>query len=113
MQTGGQMFEMPTGRLDGMISSAESANNNLVSTKSSASELTQKFLAQGLGQDEMITLSGMDRLAHFHIHNCNYLEIELRRNSLAGDQSCKALFEPCLNQIVLYGSGLQKKLKID
>ncbi len=58
MQTGGQMFEMPTGRLDGMVSSADKANNDLVSPESSASELTQKFLAQGLGQDEMITLSG-------------------------------------------------------
>jgi len=59
------MFEMPTGRLDGMISSADSANRDLVSTKSSASELTQKFSAQGLGQDEMITLSGENNLAHF------------------------------------------------
>ena len=58
MQTGGQMFEMPTGRLDGMISSVEKANSDLVSPDSSASELTRKFLAQGLGQDEMITLSG-------------------------------------------------------
>lgn len=60
-QTGGQMFDMPTGRLDGMISSTESANDNLVSPQSSASELTQKFLAQGLGQDEMITLSGTNK----------------------------------------------------
>ena len=57
-QTGGLNFEMPTGRLDGMVSSADTAANNLVSTKASISELTQKFLAQGLGQDEMITLSG-------------------------------------------------------
>jgi peroxidase len=58
MQTGGQRFEMPTGRLDGMESSLDSAASNLVSTRASTSELTQKFLAQGLGQDEMITLSG-------------------------------------------------------
>lgn len=56
--TGGRHFEMPTGRLDGMVSSTASADANLVSTESSARELTQKFLAQGLGQDEMITLSG-------------------------------------------------------
>lgn len=58
MQTGGQHFDMPTGRLDGMVSTADNANNNLVSTRSSATELTRKFLEQGLGQDDMITLSG-------------------------------------------------------
>lgn len=58
MQTGGQHFDMPTGRLDGMVSTADKANNNLVSTRSSATELTRKFLEQGLGQDDMITLSG-------------------------------------------------------
>ncbi|KAG0593173.1 hypothetical protein M758_1G302700 [Ceratodon purpureus] len=56
--TGGKHFDIPTGRLDGLVSSTASADANLVSTDSSAQELTQKFLAQGLGQDEMITLSG-------------------------------------------------------
>lgn len=51
---------MPTGRLDGLVSSTASADSGLVSTDTSAQELTQKFLAQGLGQDEMITLSGMN-----------------------------------------------------
>ena len=58
VQTGGKYFDIQTGRLDGLISSTASADAGLVSTDSSAQELTQKFLAQGLGQDEMITLSG-------------------------------------------------------
>lgn len=56
--TGGRHFDMPTGRLDGLVSSKASADANLVSTETSATQLTQKFLAQGLSQDEMITLSG-------------------------------------------------------
>jgi peroxidase len=58
VKTGGQDFQMTTGRLDGTVSDMQTANNDLVSTKSSATELTQKFMALGLGQDEMITLSG-------------------------------------------------------
>lgn len=58
MQAGGQTFSMPTGRLDGLVSNKQDAENMLPSTSSSATDLTQKFAAQGLNQDEMITLSG-------------------------------------------------------
>ena len=58
MQSGGQSFNMPTGRLDGTVSSADSAASSLPSPLSSTIELTQMFLEQGLSQDEMITLSG-------------------------------------------------------
>ncbi|KAG0581347.1 hypothetical protein KC19_4G244300 [Ceratodon purpureus] len=56
--SGGQSFNMPTGRLDGTVSSADSAASSLPSPLSSTIELTQMFLEQGLSQDEMITLSG-------------------------------------------------------
>ncbi len=49
---------MPTGRLDGFVSSAAEANSLLVSSQSTAEQLTQQFAQQGFSQDEMITLSG-------------------------------------------------------
>ncbi len=62
LQTGlsnqGLTLDMPTGRLDGFVSSAAEANSLLVSSQSTAEQLTQQFAQQGFSQDEMITLSG-------------------------------------------------------
>jgi peroxidase len=54
----GLTLDMPTGRLDGFVSSAAEANSLLVSSQSTAEQLTQQFAQQGFSQDEMITLSG-------------------------------------------------------
>jgi hypothetical protein len=52
-------MDMPTGRLDGRVSSGTEAAAVLVSSQSTAAELTQQFEQQGFSQDEMITLSGI------------------------------------------------------
>jgi peroxidase len=61
VQSGGMAFDMPTGRLDGMISSVQDASDNLPGTTLSAKEMTQQFAQHGLTQDEMVTLAGKSR----------------------------------------------------
>jgi peroxidase len=51
---------MPTGRLDGLVSSAAEATALIVSPKSTAQQLIQQFEQRGFSQDEMITLSGSE-----------------------------------------------------
>lgn len=62
VQSGGMAFDMPTGRLDGMISSVQDASDNLPGTTLSAKEMTQQFAQHGLTQDEMVTLAGKSRV---------------------------------------------------
>ena len=57
-QTGGPTWQVPTGRRDGLTSSAAAATLGLPSPSLTTPVLTQIFLAHGLTQDEMITLSG-------------------------------------------------------
>lgn len=64
----GLTLDMPTGRLDGFVSSAAEANSLLVSSQSTAEQLTQQFAQQGFSQDEMITLSGAHTIGVAH---CN------------------------------------------
>jgi len=59
LSSGGLPMDMPTGRLDGRVSSGTEAAAVLVSSQSTAAELTQQFEQQGFSQDEMITLSGI------------------------------------------------------
>jgi peroxidase len=62
LQTGlnnqGLELDMPTGRFDGLVSSAAEATALIVSSQSNAQQLTQQFEQRGFTQDEMITLSG-------------------------------------------------------
>jgi peroxidase len=60
LNNGGLELDMPTGRLDGLVSSAAEATALIVSPKSTAQQLIQQFEQRGFSQDEMITLSGSE-----------------------------------------------------
>ncbi|CAK9211691.1 unnamed protein product [Sphagnum troendelagicum] len=64
--SGGMAFDMPTGRLDGMISSVQDVSDNLPGTTLSAKEMTQQFAQHGLTQDEMVTLAGAHTIGQAH-----------------------------------------------
>lgn len=66
LSSGGLPMDMPTGRLDGRVSSGTEAAAVLVSSQSTAAELTQQFEQQGFSQDEMITLSGAHTIGRAH-----------------------------------------------
>ncbi|PWZ57653.1 Peroxidase 5 [Zea mays] len=55
---GGDAYQVPAGRRDGNVSSAQEAGANLPPPTASASQLTQAFGAKGLSQAEMVALSG-------------------------------------------------------
>jgi peroxidase len=58
LQVGGDAYQVPAGRRDGNVSSAQEAGANLPPPTASASQLTQAFGAKGLSQAEMVALSG-------------------------------------------------------
>ncbi|CAK9202059.1 unnamed protein product [Sphagnum jensenii] len=64
----GLELDMPTGRFDGLVSSAAEATALIVSSQSNAQQLTQQFEQRGFTQDEMITLSGAHTIGRAH---CN------------------------------------------
>lgn len=51
-------FQMPAGRLDGRVSLKEEAEKNLPGPFDSLDDLQKSFAAQGLGFNDMVTLSG-------------------------------------------------------
>ncbi|PWZ38110.1 Peroxidase 2 [Zea mays] len=51
-------FQMPAGRLDGRVSLKEEAEKNLPGPLDSLDDLQKSFAAQGLGFNDMVTLSG-------------------------------------------------------
>jgi peroxidase len=68
LNNGGLELDMPTGRLDGLVSSAAEATALIVSPQSTAQQLIQQFEQRGFSQDEMITLSGAHTIGQAH---CN------------------------------------------
>eukprot|EP01018_Ginkgo_biloba_P041018 Gb_35811 [translate_table: standard] len=64
--SGGPTWQVPTGRRDGRMSSAMLAVLNMPPPQSNATQLTQSFLAHGMSQDEMITLSGAHTIGLAH-----------------------------------------------
>ena len=111
VKTGGQNFQMTTGRLDGTVSDMQTANNDLVSTKSSATELTQKFMSLGLGQDEMITLSGINLSLLFlqdgSVPSITLTSIEHYKKTVS------ELTETCPNHDVLIDGLLTENVRMD
>jgi peroxidase len=58
MQVGGNAYQVPAGRRDGNVSSAQEAGANLPPPTASVSQLNQVFGAKGLSQSDMVALSG-------------------------------------------------------
>lgn len=64
--SGGLGYNVPAGRRDGRISSANEASVNLPSPFANVNQLTQAFSNKGLTQAEMVTLSGAHTIGRSH-----------------------------------------------
>lgn len=62
-QSGGPFWPVALGRLDGLIASEKSANEQLPSPFEPLVNITAKFVAKGLDAKDMVVLSGM-----YHIY---------------------------------------------
>lgn len=62
--TGGKKYAVPAGRKDGFTSYAALATANLPGPQMSVNQLTANFRKQGLSQDDMVILSGINSLWH-------------------------------------------------
>ncbi|TVU48580.1 hypothetical protein EJB05_08221 [Eragrostis curvula] len=63
---GGNAYQVPAGRRDGNVSSAQETNGNLPPPSASVSQLNQIFGSKGLSQAEMVTLSGAHTIGNAH-----------------------------------------------
>jgi hypothetical protein len=105
LNNGGLELDMPTGRLDGLVSSAAEATALIVSPKSTAQQLIQQFEQRGFSQDEMITLSGSE---------CNSWSVVAVRSYIAAKQlaALKSLRSPKENKLSIYMHGHVSKISL-
>ncbi|EFJ11070.1 hypothetical protein SELMODRAFT_126670 [Selaginella moellendorffii] len=85
VQVGGPRWDVPAGRRDGRISSAAEATSSLPDPSFSINQLTQRFAAKGLSQDNMITLSG--KTHHLSSHTIGVAHCKTFINRLYGFSS--------------------------
>ncbi|KAL6864763.1 hypothetical protein ACP4OV_015914 [Aristida adscensionis] len=87
---GGFTFAMPSGRRDGLVSSAADVFGNLPSPAAHVQELVQGFAAKGLGAADLVALSGAHSFGQTH---CSFVAGRLYP---AVDPSMNATFAAAL-----------------
>ncbi|KAK9682910.1 hypothetical protein RND81_10G106000 [Saponaria officinalis] len=75
---GGPDFEIPTGRLDGRVSSVWNVRPNLVDTSFTMDDMIAIFASKGLALEDIVILSGAHTIGRAH---CNAFDDRFKINS--------------------------------
>ncbi|EAY73618.1 hypothetical protein OsI_01506 [Oryza sativa Indica Group] len=102
MSNGGVNFDVPAGRLDGIVSSSVDAQNTLPDSKADIGKLIANFAAKGFTPEELVILSGAHSIGKAHCSNFDdrltapdsEINADYRDNVLS--KTCKSAPNPTL-----------------
>ncbi|CAA0805982.1 Peroxidase 49 [Striga hermonthica] len=88
-------YDVPSGRLDGTVSLASEAQQNLPAPTFNLDQLTKSFASKGLSQRDMVTLSGAHTIGRSH---CSSFNKRLYNKNSKGDDSLDPQYADELRQ---------------